>query len=184
MLNLFNKIKMRSKAISSRIEKAQEAVVFAEANLPTQTADAPAAAKPTNIGKLLVIGNESMFSENVVNYALEMAHRMSYEIVALNTAPLSCDSFKRFSTSQKQICDRFQEDSVENARHFKEAAETQEIPFTHVIKFSEPEQALEAVQKEIANIEFIVSDDQTESEVERVAEVERPTNRVYVYSMI
>jgi hypothetical protein len=178
---------MRSKAITTRIEEAEEAVVFAEANLPIQTSDAspPSVSEVSALsGKLLVIGNESKFSANVVNYALEMAQRMSYGIVALNTAPLSCDSFKRFSASQKEICQRFQTDSVENVQNFKDAAEGQGITFTHVVKFHEPEKALETVQKEIPNIEFIVSDDQTESTVDRVAEVDRPTSRVYVYSMI
>jgi len=40
-------------------------------------------------GRLVVMGHESMFSDEVIGYAIDMAKRMSYEILALNSAPLS-----------------------------------------------------------------------------------------------
>ena len=95
------------------------------------------------------MGNESRFSGEQIEYAVDMAQRMSYEILAMNSAPLSCDSFSLFSTSRNKLCQEFQSISESNASAFREAAETQGVPFTHVVKFDEPEQALHRPAKGI-----------------------------------
>ncbi len=141
-------------------------------------------AAATTEGKLLVMGRESAFSEEVVTYAIDMAQRMSFEILALNSAPLSCDSFSLFSTSRRKICHEFQSISEENALAFRQAAEANCIPFTHVVKFDDPEQALSSVQREYGKIEFVISDSPEQSAVDRVTNSNRPRNEVLVYSMI
>lgn len=135
-------------------------------------------------GKLLVMGQESAFSSEVMDYAIDMAQRMSFEILALNSAPLSCDSFGRFSTSRSKLCQEFQALSEESVMTFRDAAEANGIAFTHVVKYDEPEQALVGVQREYGNIEFVISDAQQPSTADRVANDNRPRNEVLVYSMI
>lgn len=135
-------------------------------------------------GKLVVMGRESTFSQEVVDYAIDMARRMSFEILALNSAPLNCDSFGLFSTSRNKLCDEFQAISTKNVAVFREAANANGIPFTHVVKFDEPEQALANVQHEFKNIEFVISEAQAPAATERVAESNQPKNEVLVYSMI
>ena len=135
-------------------------------------------------GRLVVMGNESMFSDEVVDYAIDMAQRMSYEILALNSAPLSCDSFSLFSTSRNKICQEFRSISEKNAADFSKAAEEKGIPFVHVVKFDEPEQALASLQQEYDNIEFVIADAQPQASVDNVAESSRPRSEVLVYSMI
>lgn len=135
-------------------------------------------------GRLVVMGNESMFSDEVVDYAIDMARRMSYEILALNSAPLSCDSFNLLSASQKKLCEEFQSLSETNAMAFRRQAEANGIPFTHVVKYDEPEAALATVQREYGHIEFVISEPQTPSTVNRVTESNRPRSEVLVYSMI
>ena len=78
-------------------------------------------------GKLLVMGQESAFSSEVMDYAIDMAQRMSFEILALNSAPLSCDSFSRFSTSRSKLCQEFQALSEESVIAFRDAAEASEF---------------------------------------------------------
>lgn len=183
MLNFLEKIKFRTKAITNRMKKSQEAITFAEAGHPQRTVT-DFRPDPSTSCRLLVIGRESTFSQAVVDYALEMARRMSYEIVALNTAPLSCDTYKFFSASQKKICQDFQALSVEQAEKFRLAAEEQGLTFTHIVKFSDHDRALEEVQLEFPNIEFVISDSEPETVAERVADTQRPSNQIYVYSMI
>ncbi|MEJ2041100.1 MAG: hypothetical protein P8X55_19555 [Desulfosarcinaceae bacterium] len=183
MGSLFKKIMRRTKAIAGKVEQAQEAITFAQAGHP-QLGDSQRISEPVVSGKLLVVGQESLFSQTVMDYALEMAARMSYEIVALNTAPLSCNAFKPFAASQKKICQEFQDLSMEHAQGFKQAAAEQGIPFTHVVKFSEPEKALEMVQREFSPIDFVISDEQHETNENRITDTERPRNQIYVYSMI
>lgn len=135
-------------------------------------------------GRLVVMGRESTFSNEVIEYAIDMARRMSYEILALNSAPLSCDSFSLFSTSRNNLCQEFQTISEKNAISFRQQAEANGIPFTQVIKFDEPEQALASVQREYGNIEFVISEPQPPMTADLVADSNRPRNEVLVYSMI
>lgn len=135
-------------------------------------------------GKLLVMGQESAFSSEVMDYAIDMARRMSFEILALNSAPLSCESFGRFSTSRSKLCQEFQALSEESVMTFRDAAELNGIAFTHVVKYDEPEQALISVQREYGKIEFVISEAQPPSNTERAANKNRPRNEVLVYSMI
>ncbi|BBO93244.1 universal stress protein [Desulfosarcina ovata] len=135
-------------------------------------------------GRLVVMGNESAFSDEVVDYAIDMARRMSYEILALNSAPLSCDSFGLFSTSRSKLCQEFQSISEKNGLRFRQAAEAAGIQFVQVVKFDEPEQALASVQHEYGSIEFVISDAPTTAAENRPAADHRPRNEVLVYSMI
>lgn len=135
-------------------------------------------------GRLVVMGHESMFSSEVVGYAIDMAKRMSYEILALNSAPLSCDSFGLFSTSRSKLCQEFRSISEKNAASFRQAAETERVPFVHLVKFDEPEQALASLQNEYGDIEFVIADEQPQAAVDRVAESNRPKRELLVYSMI
>ncbi|GAB6906223.1 hypothetical protein DESC_880032 [Desulfosarcina cetonica] len=155
------------------------------------TAKALDAAVPANElaggveGRLVVMGNESQFSDEVVDYAIDMARRMSYEIVALNSAPLSCDSFGLFSTSRSKLCDEFQSICSVNGQTFRQAAEAAGIPFVQVVKFDEPEQALSSLQHEFSNIEFVIADSQPQAETtDRIAQTNSLRNEVLVYSMI
>ena len=135
-------------------------------------------------GRLVVMGHESMFSNEVIDYAIDMAQRMSYEILALNSAPLSCDAFNLFSTSQKKLCEEFKGLSEKHAMSFRRRAEDSGIPFTHVVKFDEPEAALSNVQREYGNIEFVISEQQASSTVNRITDSNRPRSEMLVYSMI
>jgi len=109
---------------------------------------------------------------------------MSFGILALNSAPLPCESFVLLSDARNKLCQEFQSNSEKNAAAFRQQAEAKGLPFTHVIKFDEPEQALSKVQQEFSNIEFVISDSQPESTLDQVAESNRPRNEVLVYSMI
>ena len=138
----------------------------------------------TTEGKLLVVGREGIFSNEVIDYAIDMARRMSFEIVALNSAPLSCDSFDLLSASRKKLCQEFQSIAEKNAAAFRQIADANGVAFSHVVKFDNPDQAMASVQKEVGNIEFVISEAQQPTTDDRVAESNRPHSEVLVYSMI
>ncbi len=134
--------------------------------------------------KLVVVGRESVFSEDIIDYAMEMAERMSYEIVALNTAPLSCETFKFFSSSRNKICEDFERLSKKNVQTFQEAAEKKGIPFTHVVKFSDSYEVLKELRNEIGEFEFVVSESEDQAAVSRPENGKRTKNEIFVYSII
>jgi hypothetical protein len=185
MAAIFDNLKKKAGRWIGKVQEYQEAITFAEAGQQEyalrifQKEDA--VEKPR---KLLVVGRESRFSRKVVDYALEMAQRLSYEIVALNTAPLSCETFKLFSASQKKLCQDFRALSEQNVKTFREQAEGMGIPFDHAVKFCERERALEEINKEFEDVEFVISDVEEEHAVEGVAEGERVKEQIYVYTMV
>ncbi len=87
MSRFFGKIKEKMQKRSGKMDHYQEANENAKEGQKEYAREA-IADEPTveAIGKLLVIGRESVFSPEIIDYALEMAERMSYEIIALNTA--------------------------------------------------------------------------------------------------
>jgi hypothetical protein len=153
MAGIVGKVKQRILKLSGKMDQYQEAITFAEAGESEHARELlQEQPETTETAKLLVVGQESSFSQDMIDYALEMAERMSYEIVALNTAPLSCDTFKLFSSSRDQLCMDFKELSTKNADFFQKEAARAGIDFTHVIKFSEVDEAIEAVCKELGEL--------------------------------
>lgn len=135
-------------------------------------------------GKLVVVGRESEFPRDLVDYALDMAERLSYEIVALNTAPLSCDTFKFLSSSRSKLCQDFRGLSEKSAAGFQAEVVRRGIAFTHVVKFSDIDDALAELQDEIGGIDFIVSDVQEAVTPEAPVEGERLQSEIVVYAMV
>jgi len=185
MAGIFGRIKQKLSRTGDKMDKYQEAITFAEAGESEYAMEAIAEQReeqaPT---KLLVVGRESTFSKEILDYALDMAQRMSYEILALNTAPLSCDTFKLFSNSRDQLCEEFKSLSEKNAAMFQQAAAEKGIAFDHIVMFSETEEALQEVTRDNKNIAFVVSESIEDRADSRIEEGERLRTNLYVYSMV
>ncbi len=139
--------------VSMKNSRSSAAETSVKANLDGET-EAPV--KET-LGKLVVVGSESEFSEEIIDYGLEMARRMDFEIVALNTAPLICKNFKEFTPPWKKVCEEFQTESEENVRPFQQKADENRIGFTHAVEFVEVDDALEKLKTRLKNISLVVS---------------------------
>ena len=185
MAGIFVKLKSRVQRITGRMDRYQEAITFAEAGQINHAHQVVHENEHhQSPGKLLVVGRESIFNQEMIEYALDMAQRLSYEILALNTAPLTCETFNLLPTERSRVCQEFKSLTEKNIKHFQQEAEKRAIPFSHVIKFSEKEQALAEITREYGDIEFVVSDTEQDRAVERAAQGERPKQEIYVYSMV
>ncbi|MBW2490904.1 MAG: hypothetical protein JRE65_07145 [Deltaproteobacteria bacterium] len=185
MAGILGRIRQKLSRAGSKMDKYQEAITFAQAGESEYAMEAMAEQKEEHAPtKLLVMGIESNFSKEIIDYALEMAQRMSYDIMALNTAPLSCETFKLFSSSRNQVCEEFKSMSEKNADLFKEAAAEKGIPFDHIVMFSEPEEALESITKQHKDIAFVVSETLEDRADARIEEGERLRTHLFVYSMV
>jgi hypothetical protein len=141
--------------------------------------------KTETTNRLLVVGRESVFSEEIIDYAIEMAERLTYGIIALNTAPLSCDTFRLFSSSRKQICEDFEGLSKKNSLAFQQRAQEKGIPFTHVVKFSDSYEVLKEIKAEIGEFEFVVSEVEEDSvDASTAGSGEKPKREISVYSIM
>lgn len=185
MAGIFGRIKERVHRLTGKMDQYQEAITFAEAGESGYARELIQEEKvkeePT---KLLVVGREGSFSKEIIDYALEMAQRMSFEIIALNTAPLSCETFKLFSSSRNDICKEFKSLSEKNATSFRELATERGITFEHAIMYSETDEAIESVRKEFGEVAFVVSESEGEQAESRIEEGERLRRELFVYSMV
>jgi hypothetical protein len=185
MGKFFDKILMKARLASDKIDQYQQEITFAEADAyeyvkkPLETKQ-----QDERPGKLLVIGSGSEFTKDIVDYAVEMAQRMSYEILAMNTAPLKDESFTLFSASQNKNCQEFQELSTNNIESFRKQAQNKKIPFEHAIKFSETDMAIEEIRKEYGTIDFVISGAEEKQDFEREENRDRPAKEIYVYSVV
>jgi len=166
------------------MDQEQKATNLAEADQPVDAEDVSQETegieKPK---KLVVVGKESVFSEEIIEYAVDMAERMSYEIVALNTAPLSCETFNQ-SSSRDQICTDFQMLSEQNVQPFREEAQKRSIPFSHVVKYTESSEVLRELRKEIGEFEFVVSQEEQDVVTDSDIDDERFRQGIFVYSIL
>jgi hypothetical protein len=182
---LIAKIKYKVQALSGKMNQYQEAITFAEAG---RQEDAREIIQETKAAegpkKLVVVGKESIFSKEIIDYAIDMAERMSYEIVALNTAPLSCDTFKLFSESREKLCTDFQALAEQNVQPFEQEAEKRGISFTHLVKYTDSNEVLAELRKEIGEFEFVVSEEEQDAGYDRAENGERPRREIFVYSML
>jgi hypothetical protein len=187
MAIIFKKLINRVQKITGRMDSYQEAIVFAEAgqaNHAQQVIHEKEKEEHRRAGKLLVVGRESIFNKEVIDYALDMAERLSYEILALNTAPLTCETFSLLPAERSKVCREFKALTEKNIKHFQLEAQKRAIPFKHVIKFSEKDQALAEITREFSDIEFVVSDTEGDRAASRAAQGERPKQEIYVYSIV
>jgi len=186
MGNLLEKVKEKVRRLSGRIEQHQQAITFAESGEQehAQKLLQEQRVEEKKSRKLVVVGREGSFSREVIDYALEMAERMSYEMVALNTAPLSNGTFKLLSSSQKEVCQKFQGLAENNIRPFQEEAKKRGIRLEHFVKFTETDAALEEIRKEIGDIGFVISEKETEENPARVWNEKRAKQEIFVYSML
>lgn len=174
----------KSRSFRKKMDEYQESITFAEADEPAHDGTATEAEQPEEQpGRLLVIGNGNTFSQRVIDYALEMAQRMSYDILALNVAPLPGEAVKLFAPSRNKI-EEFEEKSRENAQAFEAAARKMGIAFSHTVKFGDTDSVIQEVGKEYGPVEFIISEPSEEQEAERPENENRAEKQLYVYSMV
>ena len=111
--------------------------------------------------KIIVVGKEASFSERIIDYAIDMAERMSYEIIAVSTAPLlSCSTLSVLSHHKDKVCTDFEEHAKESVKIFKQKSEENNINFTHIIKFKDTSSVLNELRKELGGFEFVISEEE------------------------
>lgn len=143
-----------TESLTQKHDRTMEAITFAEAG-EYEYARELLKKEETERKKLLVVGNEEGFSETLIYYALGMADRMQYDIVALNVVPIGRRLFAFLNEKTRQ---ELQNRAVEGAEYFKMKTDEKKIQFIHVVRFGEPEKVLKDSHKEFKRISFILAE--------------------------
>ena len=155
-----------AKALGAGRGKSQ-VVVEEVAPAKTLEAEQPAASQPAaagpvagigHQGRLLVFGRETEFSDALIEYALEMAERLSYEVVAVNAAGFSKQSLSSFPLAREKVFRGFRTVSERNGARFREAAEKKGVAFSHAVHFSGPDEATQEIRQTLGEVDFVLSE--------------------------
>jgi hypothetical protein len=138
-----------------------------------------------NEGKNLVVATlESRFSDDMVEYALDMAKRMDYGIIAVNAANLTHDVTSFFSTTQEELYADFKETAAKNVAPFEAQAEKLGLKFAHTTSQANVDHAIDDITKECGHIEFIISENKRPAAIRDAAvNQNRIAQRLCVYSV-
>ena len=154
----FNTLKTKLLKLNKKSEAYQEAITFSQANLtPSQENHTMACSEDTG-RNIMVACNTSQFPEAMISYALEMAQRMDYGIIAVNAANLTRDVTDFFSTTHEELYRDFKETAIKNVQSFRSQATKQGLKFAHTTKFSTIDNAIEDITKECGLVEFVISE--------------------------
>lgn len=183
MKNLFKSLQRKSRKLRNKVDTYQQSITFAEAGEanPSESAERTAQHRK-DPAILLVIGNGDTFSGEMTDYAIEMAQRLSYKILALNLVPLARQSSRLFAPSRDKLRE-FEERAAQNARAFQEKAAEKGISFSRAVKFGEPDAAIKEAEKEYGGIEFVISEPENEGAEDRAEKQDRMEKQMFVYSL-
>jgi len=141
-------------------DQAMMAISFAEAGAPDQAVEVM---RQYGKRKILVVTLEDAFTESVIDYAMGLAERLGYELIAVNVGAASSD--KVVSAYQEHMREEFQTRAAQAAAPLAEKAAARHIGFTHEVKFGDVAQAVAAIKREYRRIELMITDSRTQKEV-------------------
>lgn len=185
IMAFFNTLKTKLRIFNKKVDDYQEAITFSEAGINTPNQGVQTLTCAENKGRNVVVAtHESRFSDDMISYALEMAGRMNYGIIAVNAANITHDLTEFFSTTHDKLFADFKEISARNIETFRAKAVDQGLKFAHTVHFSNMDHALVDIAKECGEIEFIISENKEPAKARGVVGNEkRIAQRLCVYSM-
>jgi hypothetical protein len=151
------KRKSRVSKLTEAVDRYQEAVTYAEANMPAEAVAAlerPAQAPPM----ILVVGRDGNFSEALREYSVGLADRLGYEIVAVNTKNIPGESAPRASEFREHLRQDFTEKSLEAAESFRAQCELAGICFTHEVKFGETTDVIRDLHLAHPRLDYVLTE--------------------------
>ncbi|MBW1710385.1 MAG: hypothetical protein JRG97_04450 [Deltaproteobacteria bacterium] len=157
MKRFISKRKSKVLKLSETVDRLTEAVTYAEVGIPEE-AISTLRREAQETSKILVVGRGYTFSRGLRDYAVGLAGRLGYEIVAVNSRNTSMD-FLHFHASFR---DRLRQDFItraeEAAAEFETQAKAAGIAFTHIVKFGEGLDVIKELHQEFKKLEYVVTE--------------------------
>jgi hypothetical protein len=136
-------------------------------------AGAETAGLPQENRKILIVSREARFSESVVNYAVNLAERLGYDLIALNVGPGWGSKGFLHSPYSHFLGEKFKMQSRKAAAQLERRLRARGLGFEHLVRFGEVGTAVEALNHEKRRIEFVLNASEM-SEAEMMGGVSLP----------
>ena len=142
-----------TKSKTNMLQNAATAAAFAEAEEHETAYRIINPVKQTR--KILVIGHKESFSEKLSSYALDMARRLDFELVALNvtSAPLSLSGAKRDAAIAA-----FTEAAHRSGAVLQEKAAANNIVFTHRVEIAHQDEVVEKLHRQDSGLRYVLTE--------------------------
>jgi hypothetical protein len=141
-----------------------------QARIGLRTQDRP----PANENrKILVVSCEPGFSESVVDYALNLAERLGYDLIAMNVGLDEAPTGVMASTYRRFLQGKFKRQARVATARIASEARRKSLGFQHLVQFGDLGRAVEALNQEKRRIEFVLNASET-SEAEMTGGVTLP----------
>ncbi len=184
-MQFLNGLKDRILTLGKKHGNAEKAIKFSQPCVNSDADTDQCLLCSENQGKNLVVATlESRFSDEMVDYALDMAKRMDYGIIAVNAANLTHDVTSFFSTTQEELYADYKDTAGRNVTPFKEKASELGLKFAHTTSQANVDHAIADITKECGHIEFIISENKSPAAIRDAAvNQDRIAQRLCVYSV-
>lgn len=106
--------------------------------------------------KILVVGRGEPFPEEAMEYALQVAERLGFDLVAVSVSPDPEESGPFLTGYRKYLEDEFTRRAALAAHVFREKALAKGLNFRHLVRFGDLARVVERLPLEIRRVEFVL----------------------------
>ncbi|MDD5153843.1 MAG: hypothetical protein PHR03_04130 [Desulfovibrionales bacterium] len=162
--------KKASEKLMDKIDRVAEAATFAEVgeHVYARKVMGERLVEIREGGRILVVGRECSFSDHLMEYATNMAKRMGRDIVALNVTQSDL-AFRFLPTYHQTVREDFRLHAAKSAEDFRNKAAEKGLGFEHLVKFSDPDQAMQTICDKIGEITYVLTEPEIRDAEERTA---------------
>lgn len=115
------------------------------------------AGKPEVPRKILVVGRGDTLDGEAIDYAVNLAERLGYDLIGLNVDPMLGQKSRFFSPYKYHLRERFAQRAQKVGEEIKKKLAQRGIGFEQVVKFGDLGKAVAEVNQQIKRIEFIIT---------------------------
>ena len=143
--------------LARRLERYGEAAALAQAGLQ-DVAQEIIRREIQERPKILVVGSEDGFSRPLVDYAVGLAKRMKYEIVALNCADIATEALEKFNPYREELLEEFNSRAAKAVELLAARAAEEGVPLRHVVKSGGLSSCVRELEKEVSRLNFVLTE--------------------------
>lgn len=107
--------------------------------------------------KILVVSREPGFSDSVVDYAVNLADRLGYDLIAMNVGLFEVPAGRLASPYRRFLQSRFKRQARDAATRIAGKAKERELAFQHLVRFGDLGEQVENLNQEKRRIEFVLN---------------------------
>ena len=108
-----------------------------------------------------MVGSKYGFSRPLVDYAVGLAKRMKYEIVALNCADIATEAPEKHSPYREELLKEFNARAAKAVELLASRAAEEGVPLRHVVKSGALSSCIHELEKQVSRLSFVLTESES-----------------------